>query len=86
MRATGQRLAGLEHDDRQSRLAMEIDVPSNKKSCKRSEDAAADRMMSGDSSSAQVDPDLMCLTSSGAIVDKDAAAPKSCLSPVTCAR
>ena len=61
------------------------------------EDVAADRAISGNSSSAQIDPDPMCLTSFGddfirssvfpyprddALVNKDAAAPKPCLSPV----
>ena len=75
---------------------MEADVQSDTKTCKRTEDAAADRVMSGDSSFALVDPDPMCLPSFGdystetpslpyrddAMFDKGAAAPKPCLSPV----
>ena len=41
-RETRQRLAGLEQDARQPRLAMEADVASDKKTRKRTEDAAAD--------------------------------------------
>ena len=76
---------------------MEADVKPDTKTRKRTEDAAADRAKHGDSSSAKkADPDPMCLTSFGddcteppalpyrddAIVDKGAAAPKPCLSPV----
>ena len=76
---------------------MEADVPSNKEIRKRTEDAAADRVMSGDSFSAQVDPDPVCLTGFGhdsteppalpccrddAPVDKGAEAPKPYLPPV----
>ena len=98
MRATKQGLAGLEQDARQPRFAMEADVPSDTKTRNHTEDAAADRVISGDSSSAnQVNPDQMCRTSFGddftgppplpcsrddALVDNGAAAPKPCLSPV----
>ena len=97
-RETNQRLAGLEHEARQSRLAQEVDVKPDTKTDKRTEDAEeADREISGDSSSAQADSDPMCLTSFGddstkplappccrdnALVDKGAAALKPCLSPV----
>ena len=75
---------------------MEADVKSDTKTRKRTEDAAADRAKHGNkSSSAQVDPDPMCLTSFGddsteppalpcrddAMLDKGAEALKS-LSPV----
>ena len=99
MRETRQRSASLEHDDaRQPRLAMEADVPTDTKTHKRAEDAAADQAKHGDTCSAKrIDPDLMCLTSLGddstetpalpccrddAMVDKGAAAPKPRLSPV----
>ena len=97
MRETGQRLAGLEQEARQPRLATEADVKSDTKTCKHMEDAATDRVMSGDSSSTQVDADPMCLASFGddsteplalpccrddVLVDKGTAAPKPCLSPV----
>ena len=96
-RETNQRLAGLEHDTQQPRLAMETDVISEKKTRKRTEDAVADRAMSRDSFFAQVDHDAMCLTSFGddytepltlpccrdnALVDKGAEAPKPCFSLV----
>ena len=76
---------------------MEADVTSEKKTRKRTEDTAADQVISGNSSSAQVDHDPMCLTSFGddstkppvlpcyrddALVDKRAAALELCLSPV----
>ena len=35
MRATKYRLAGLEHDARQPRLAIEVDVPSDTKTRKQ---------------------------------------------------
>ena len=70
----------------------EVDAPTNIKIRKRMEGAAAaERMISGDNSSAQVDTDLIRLTSFGddstgppalpcseddALVDKGAAAPK----------
>ena len=54
MRAIDQRLAGLEDDDRQSRLASKkADVPTDKKTCKRAEDTAADQAKHGDSCSAK---------------------------------
>ena len=95
-RETNRRLAGLLHGDQQPRLAMEADVKSDTNTRKRMEDVPADRVMSGDSSSTQIDPDPMCLTSFGdysteplalprkddAQVDRGAAAPKPCLSPV----
>ena len=75
---------------------MEADVKSDTETRKRMEDFAAERVISGDNSSAQVDTDPMCLTSFGddstrtpaqpckkndALVDNGAAAPKPCLSP-----
>ena len=72
-------------------------MTSYNKTCNRMEDGAADRVIGGDTSSAQVDPDQMCLTSFGddstgprtfpysrddALVNKGAAAPKPCLSPM----
>ena len=54
MRATKQRLAGLEQDVRQSRLAMEANVPSDTKTRERSESAAAAvQAKHGDSCSAK---------------------------------
>ena len=102
MRATKQRLAGLEQDARQPRLAMETDVPSDTKTPNRMEDVAADRVINEDSSFAnQVDPDQMCLTSFGddfteppalpclwddTLVDNGAVAPKHVSHPWRCAR
>ena len=79
------------------RLAMKADVTADKNTRKRTEIATtANRVKHfGDSSSAQVDPNPMCLTSFGddstkplalrrkedALVDKGAAAPKPFLSP-----
>ena len=92
MKATKQRLAGLEQVAQQPRLAMEADVPSDTKTQKRMEDAVAVQAKHGDSCSANyVDPNPMCLTSFGddsagpptlpcsrddALVDNGAAAPK----------
>ena len=75
---------------------MEADIKSDTKPRKHTKDAAADRVISGDNSFAQVDPDQMCLTSFGddsteplalprrddALVDKGVAAPKPCFSSV----
>ena len=98
MRATKQRLADVEQEARQPRLAMETDVPSDTKTRNRMENIVADRLINGDSSSAnQVDPDQICLTSFGddftrppalpcsrdaALADNGAAAPKPYLSPM----
>ena len=65
MRETNRRLAGLLHGAQQSRLAMEADVKSDTKTRNRMGDVAADRVISGDSSSAQLDPDPMCVTRFG---------------------
>ena len=95
-RETTKRSESLGQDARQPRLAMEADVTSDKKTRNRMEDDAPGRMISGDNSSVEVDLDPICLTSFGddstrpptgscsrddAMVDKKAAAPKSCLSP-----
>ena len=92
-----QRSASLEQDARQPHLATEADVPKDTKTRKRMENVAAKRVISGNNSSAEVDPDSMCLASFGdgptgppalpcsrddALVDNGAAAPKQCLSPV----
>ena len=97
-RKSRQRSASLEQDARQPRLAMEADVIKNIKTRKRTEGTATtERVTSGDNSSAEVDPDPICLASFGddstgppalpcsrydALVDNGAAAPKPCLSPV----
>ena len=65
IRDTRQRLAGLQNDAWPPLLAVEADVTSDNKTRKLTEDAAVDRVMSKDSSSAQVDHDPMCLTSFG---------------------
>ena len=98
MRRADQRTASLEQNARQPRLAMEADVTIDAKTRKRTEGAAAaERVISGDNSSAQVDTYPIHLTSFGddsteapalpcsrddAQVDEGAAAPKPCLSPV----
>ena len=98
IRVTNQRLAGLEHEARQPRLAKETDVEPDTKTRKRTENAAAHRAKHGNrSSSARVDHDLMRLTSladdsteppapeksiGNTLVDEGAEVPKPCLSPV----
>ena len=52
LRTTDQRLAGLELDARQPRLATEADIPTGKNTCRRVEDATADQAKHGDSCSA----------------------------------
>ena len=65
MRDIEQRLASLEHHARQPRLAMEADVPADKKTRERTEGAAtAVEAKHGETCSAnRVGPDSMCLTS-----------------------
>ena len=65
MRATNQRFASLEHDARQPRLAMEVDVQADTKTRERTERAAiAVHAIHGDSCSAnRVDPDPTFCTS-----------------------
>ena len=54
MRATKQRLAGLEQDARQPCLVMEADEPSDTKNCERTKGAAAAvQAKHGDSCSAR---------------------------------
>ena len=66
MRATNQRLADLQHEAQQPRLATEADVEPETKNLKRTEDAAADRVKPEDNSFyARVDYDPMHLTSFG---------------------
>ena len=92
-----QRSANLEHDDaRQPRFAMEVDVKSDKKTRKRTEDAAADQAMNADSSSTKmVQTGLTSSTIFGmkaeppalpywddVLVNKGTAVPKPCLSLV----
>ena len=62
-----QRLAGLEQDARQPRLATKADVPTDTRTRKRTEDAAADQAKHGVSFFAKrVDAGQpMCLTSFG---------------------
>ena len=84
LRATNMRLAGLEQDARQPRLATEIDVETDKKTRKRREDAgAADRAKhNGDSSSARrIDDGPTILTSFGKIADPPLA-PGKCIGDV----
>ena len=72
MKVTYQRLASLEQDTRQPRIAMEADGSATEKTCERTEGAAkrtesaakAVQAMHGDSCFAsRVDPDPMCSTS-----------------------
>ena len=92
-----QRLASLEHDARQPRLAMEADGQAGTKIRERTEGTAkAVQAMHKDSFSAnRVDPDPTCSTSFGVkveppalpcrdddLVENGAAASKSCLSPL----
>ena len=96
IRITRQRFTGLRRETRQPRLATGADVKPDSKTHKRTEDAVADRVMNGNSSTARrVYDGPTSLTSFGRIaespalpfrddvlVDKGAEAPKPCLSPV----
>ena len=98
LRSISQRLASLEHGDRQPRLAMEADGPADKKTREHTEGAVkAVQAMHGDSFSAnrvQAGPKTTS-TSFGVkakppalpcrddvVVENGAAAPKSCISPL----
>ena len=96
-RETKQRLAGLEHETRQPRLATEAGLELDTRSCKRTEDAAADRVINGDISSARRVNTYSATSSTSfgmktepralswrddALVDKGADAPKTCISLV----
>ena len=66
MKATNQRLADLQPQTQQPRLAAEADVEPDTKARKRAEGAAADRAKLRDnSSSTRVDHDPVRLTSFG---------------------
>ena len=96
LRCMDQRLAGLEHDARQPRLAMEAGGHANTKTRERTEGAAtAVQAMHGDScSTTRIDPGPKTNSTSfgvkaeppalpnrdGVVVENGAAAPKSCLS------
>ena len=97
MRGIHQRVASLDQDARQSRLALEADGPADSNTRECMEDAVtAVQAIRGDSFSAsRVDPDSMCPTSFGvkaepstlpcrdyALIENCASAPKPCLSPL----
>ena len=96
MRETRQRSASLEQDARQPRLATEANKPTDTKTRKHMEDAAADQTKYGDSCSAkrvQVGPRSSTTFGMRAeppalprrddvLVDKGATMPKPCLTPV----
>ena len=62
-----QRVVRLEHDARQSRLAMEADGPANKKTreCTKGAATAVQEKHGNRCSADRVDPDPMCSTSFG---------------------
>ena len=97
LRRIDQRLASLEQDARQPRLAMEASVPADKKSRERTEGAvtAVQAKRGGSCSAKRVHPGPKSSTSFGlkaeppalprrddVLVDNGAAMPKSCPSPL----
>ena len=78
MRATNQRLAGLQHGARQPHFATKVYVEPDTKPRKRTDGAAAGLAKHGDSSSAWVDDGLTSLTSFGKIAEL-ASAPEECI-------
>ena len=97
LRRMDQRLASLEQDARQPRLAMEVDVPADNKTREHTEGAATAVQVNcgGSCSAKKVLPGPKILTSFGmkaeplafphrddVLVENGAAAPKSCLSPL----
>ena len=97
LRCLNQRLAGLEHDARQPRSAMEADGPADNKTRGRTEGVAtAVQVMHGDSCTSQSVQDgpktLTCLgvmaeppalpCREDVLVENGAAAPKSCFPPL----
>ena len=70
IRATNQRLAGLQHRAQQQRLPTEADVEPYIMTCKHTEDVVADRAKEGDNRSfAQVVDGPTCLNSFGMIAE-----------------
>ena len=82
MRVTNQRLAGLEHEARQPRLATKADVEPDTKTCKRTEDASAAERVKN--SSARVDDGATSLTIFGMIAEPPA--PEKCIDDVLVSR
>ena len=98
MRTTSQRLAGLQHEGRQPRLASGADAKPGIKTRRQTEEAAVDRVKNGDSSSSRVDDGPTSLTEFGmiaepfsmtlekcigdALINEGAQAPKPHLPPV----
>ena len=79
MRATSKCLSGLEYEARQLRLAMEADVKPDTKTCRCTEDAAANQAKHEDSSSAKrADDGPTSLTNFGKIAGPPLA-PKNAL-------
>ena len=69
MKRTSQRLAGLDHQAQQPRLATKTDVETYMKTHKRTEGAAADGGRHRDTCSARVDQNSTSLTSFGDIAE-----------------
>ena len=81
MRVITQRLAGLEHEARQPRLAPEVDVEPDTKTRKRTEGASVeDPVKNGDSFSAKVEDDPTSLTSFGMTAEPPG--PEKCIGDV----
>ena len=79
MRATNQRLADLQHQAQQPRLATEADVDPDTKTRNRTEGAAVDQAKHGNSSSARVDDGPTSLTNFGMIDKPLLLAPEKCI-------
>ena len=77
MRATNQRLAGLQHQAQQPHLVTQADVETGKKTNKRTEGAAADVDKYGDTSCARAEENPTSLTSFGKITEPLPAPEKS---------
>ena len=72
-------MADLLHEAQQPRLAMGAGVTMLKKTRKRTEDAVADRVNNGDSSSARIDNCPTSLTSLGMIAEPLLITPEKCI-------
>ena len=72
-------MAVLQHEAQQPRLATEAEVQTDKKTRKRTEDAAAGQAKNGNSSSARVDDGPMNLISFGMIAEPLLLTPEKCM-------
>ena len=79
MRTSSQHLVDLLHRAQELRLTIKVDVITDKKTPKRTEDSAADRVKNRDISPVKIDDGPMSLTSFGVIAEPLLMAPEKCI-------